>query len=668
MPLISSSAIFSGAGKLAFFAEMSRAAYHLRVDANPNDAIDSNEWPSLLFGVDPAVDPSFVLVDNDLQLLNPADFGAAGAQLELNAGVFYTDGLQNGIYTTTNAAALVGRSQDALFISFRGTNDTLDAAQDTTGLFNVHWSEFAALRSAVTSFIDNAANGIAHVYVTGHSLGAAMVQAMMIEHAGDARFEAATFASPGYMFGTDLPDARITNVANDGDVVSFVESIFRIDGDLNVFDDGFGTGLTAHSMNLYYTEAQFLRANGIDIGQIQGTAGGGDFDSFVFAAHDNGDNTFTIGFGADELAGSAAADLMLGGGGDDRMFGNAGSDRLLGGDGGDTLVGNSDIFAQESDILDGGNGNDTIYGEFTDTIIGGGGQDFLYEVNSFGWSIDLGATGIEWMFADFGNDTINASTQTASVEIYGSGGIDTITGSAQGDLLWAGVGNDVVVGGGGDDMLFGDLGADSLSGGDGNDRLYVDSTDTVINGGAGTDAVYITSGPGMLLNMQTSAIEFVADYAGGNDTLNGAGLTIDMTAYAGGGSDLITGGSGSDFLWGESGADTITGNGGGDTLVGGTGADVLTGGLGTDVLYMNSGGGTDGALDRVVFGAGWGTDFVFDFVHGEDKLDLTAFGTSFGALTITNSSGHAYVHIGAGTDLIAVANNGGLLTAGDFLF
>ncbi len=117
-----------------------------------------------------------------------------------------------------------------------------------------------------------------------------------------------------------------------------------------------------------------------------------------------------------------------------------------------------------------------------------------------------------------------------------------------------------------------------------------------------------------------------------------------MTAYAGGGTDIITGGSGNDFLWGEAGTDTITGNSGGDVLVGGTGADVMTGGAGIDVIYMNSGGGTDGALDRAVFGAGWGTDFVFDFVHGEDKIDLTALGTSFAALTITSDSGRPCPH------------------------
>jgi hypothetical protein len=58
---------------------------------------------------------------------------------------------------------------------------------------------------------------------------------------------------------------------------------------------------------------------------------------------------------------------------------------------------------------------------------------------------------------------------------------------------------------------------------------------------------------------------------------------------------------------------------------------------------------------------------VFDFEPGTDKLDMTALGTSFGALTITSTpDGHCY--IGFGGNLIAVANMAGQITASDFLF
>ena len=153
MPLSTASAVFAARGELSFLAELARAAYHLRVDANPIDGIDSNEWPSVLFGVDPAVDPSFAVAGQVLQLMNPSDFGSAGAGLQLDGGLFYTDGLENGIFTTSNAAALVARAADALFISFRGTNDSIDLVEDAFGQFDVHWAKFAALRSALTAFI-----------------------------------------------------------------------------------------------------------------------------------------------------------------------------------------------------------------------------------------------------------------------------------------------------------------------------------------------------------------------------------------------------------------------------------------------------------------------------------------------------------------------------------
>ena len=399
-----------------------------------------------------------------------------------------------------------------------------------------------------------------------------------------------------------------------------------------------------------------------------GSATGADAGTDTLIAIEN-----VIGGAAgDHINGDTNDNVLTGNGGDDLLFGFAGVDTLVGGDGNDTLVGNAggeDLFAHNSDTLDGGAGNDTFYAETNDTVIGGAGTDFLYSVNAYSWTIDLGATSIEWMLAGFGDDYIHGTTQTVGIEVDTNGGNDFIAGSNLDDRLWAGVGDDIVMGAGGDDMLFGDQGADSLFGGDGNDRIYIDSSDTLIDGGAGYDAVYIATGIGVVLDLDLSQVEWVADYAGGDDTLDGATLYVEMTAYAGGGRDIITGGSGNDFLWGGSGDDTISGGYGNDVLVGGTGADHLTGGAGIDVVYLNSGGGSDSAIDIVVIDRSeWGTDFVFDFTPGEDKIDLSALGTSFAALSIANSFGHAYITIGGNPDLIAVANSGGVLTETDFLF
>ena len=367
------------------------------------------------------------------------------------------------------------------------------------------------------------------------------------------------------------------------------------------------------------------------------------------------------------LGGDANNDVIDGTSGGDTLYGGAGTDTLNGNDGNDTIVGNADVFAQQADTLNGGNGDDTLLGEFTDTVNGGAGTDYLYGVNAYDWSINLGTASIEWMSAGFGNDTINAATQTIGVIVFGNGGDDTITGSGFADTLWAGAGNDTVNGGNGDDVIVGGGGADALSSGDGNDQIYTDGADASLDGGNGTDALHITGGSGMTVNLATTHFEWVIDYAGGADTLNAASAGSNVVIFAGGGGDTVTGGSGDDVLWGEAGNDVVNGGGGNDTIVGGSGGDQLTGGTGFDTIFANSGGGGDGAVDTVYFqSTGWGTDFIYDFEHLTDKINMQGTGATAGTISISNVGGHAYVHFGA--DLIVVVGAGATLTTADFTF
>ncbi len=456
--------------------------------------------------------------------------------------------------------------------------------------------------------------------------------------------------------------------SNAGQLYSFADAIYAARGApaLTLFDNG-GTDtfdLSGYSQNQCIDlNAEAWSDVGGKIGNIAIARG----TSIENAIGGSGADTITGNAIANSLYGGAGADTINGNDGNDVIFAGAGLDILAGGNGDDTLVGNTDIFAQETDTINGGIGNDTIYGEFCDIVAGGAGTDYLYGVNAYGWSIDLGVTSIEWMLAGFGSDTINASTQTASVTVYAGGGNDVVTGGGFDDVLWAGVGNDTVVGGAGADIMIGDLGADSLSGGEGNDVIYMDGSDTYIDGGAGADALYVTASSGLTLDMAATHFEWVADFAGGNDTYNAAGQSVAATVYAGSGDDVIIGGAGNDFLWGEAGNEMISGGFGADVLVGGTGADWLWGATGTDVIYANSGGGGDGAVDTVVFDApGFGTDFVFDFEIGIDKLNMQGTGASAGTITINNVAGHAEVHVGS--DLIVVVGAGATLTTADFLF
>ena len=383
------------------------------------------------------------------------------------------------------------------------------------------------------------------------------------------------------------------------------------------------------------------------------------------------ENLIFTGSAAHTGSGNSSNNVMTGSTGNDTFFAGMGSDTLDGGDGNDVLVGNAggaDLFTAIQDAFDGGAGNDTLYVKAGDVIQGGADRDFLHLVNDHAITINLGSTGIEWIETLFGNDTIDGSTQTVGIEVYSDGGNDTITGSAFNDIVWAGSGNDMLTGGDGNDALIGDIGSDSISGGNGNDTFFIDSDDTFIDGGVGFDNAYITSGQGMSIDLAATRLEWVADFVGGNDTMDGSGATANLEIYAAGGTDSVTGGSGADFVWGEAGNDTLTGNGGNDTLVGGTGTDRMTGGLGTDALYGNSGNGGDNVLDTFVFTDGWGTDFVIDFEHNIDKLDLTAVTgvNTFSDLTLTNTpDGHCYVTFGG--NLIALSGMAGQITESDFL-
>ena len=116
----------------------------------------------------------------------------------------------SGIYYCDNAAAYAAVCNDALVISFRGTNDndtghpTPDEANwlDMTG----HYDELRAFIDKVDSYVVANAS-ITKVYATGHSLGGAMALGYMTEHpavvGARVTYEAVTFAAPGYIGDAD---------------------------------------------------------------------------------------------------------------------------------------------------------------------------------------------------------------------------------------------------------------------------------------------------------------------------------------------------------------------------------------------------------------------------------------------------------------------------------
>ncbi len=124
-----------------------------------------------------------------------------------------------------------------------------------------------------------------------------------------------------------------------------------------------------------------------------------------------------------------------------------------------------------------------------------------------------------------GNDKLVAGT--ASVWFEGGTGNDSLTGSAQADILLGGDGNDKIVAGSGNDYVVGGIGNDSIDGGAGADFIY---------GGDGNDSIVGGSGNDILLGEE------------GNDRL-----------YGGNDLDLLIGGNGADALRAEAGDDILVG-------------------------------------------------------------------------------------------------------------
>ena len=145
---------------------------------------------------------------------------------------------------------------------------------------------------------------------------------------------------------------------------------------------------------------------------------------------------------------------------------------------------------------------------------------------------DMGLNGTDAVAGDANDNTL---TGTADYDlIYGGDGADTISGLAGNDTLVGESGDDILDGGTDDDTLYGDDGADTLRGGDNDDTLY---------GGLGDDQLF--------------------------------------------------GDAGNDMLYGEQGNDTLQGNVGDDIIHGGQGDDTAFGGDGNDQFVFGAGDGTD---------------------------------------------------------------------------
>ncbi|SFN60836.1 VCBS repeat-containing protein [Bradyrhizobium sp. Rc3b] len=356
--------------------------------------------------------------------------------------------------------------------------------------------------------------------------------------------------------------------------------------------------------------------------------------------------------GVNAVQASMFDDTLLGGATNDTFTGLAGNDYIDGRSGFDVSSYNNIFFITGSITVDmaagivtgdASNGIDTLR-----SIEGIQGTNFDDTYDATGY----GASG-----ANIGNNgTFN--------QFEGLSGDDVITGNGNTRLIFANATGGVTV-----NLAGGTATGDGSTGHD---------TFTGVNSAVGSslDDVYDATGfTGANANFNT----FQGN--AGNDTISGngntqiqygnatGGVSINLTAGTADGDgsvghDIITGGVfnvlGSNFndtIVGSASNDGLSGSNGNDTLDGRSGNDFLSGGAGVDTFVYSSGGGFD---------------FIQDFVHGQDKLDLTGV---YGIFSLSDLQAHA-VQNGPNT-VITFNSNDGLtlqnvdlnsLTASDFLF
>ena len=297
-----------------------------------------------------------------------------------------------------------------------------------------------------------------------------------------------------------------------------------------------------------------------------------------------------------------------------------------------------------------------------------------------------------------GDDVLNAFDGNDTLD-GGSGGVDTLNGGNDDDIIYT-------------------RSDDEAYGGNGNDIIAVaGDMPGVLNGGAGAGDILRFEGGFDITGVTLTGIEqlnaygsarmtatqlgsfgLVSGYAsnytnaaivltqGGTATVNlsatltdyfqingssqadlltfNAGYLGRIFAYAGSGNDNISAGAGNDSLRGDDGNDTLSGLDGADSMDGSAGSDQLLGGNGNDTLLAGTGdsvnGGADddlvsvnadlpaalvgGAnLDQLRFESGYDisgatvTGFEQALLYGNDLMTLTQLG-SFALVSGYNAS------------------------------
>ncbi len=336
---------------------------------------------------------------------------------------------------------------------------------------------------------------------------------------------------------------------------------------------------------------------------------------------DLGTGPATGKFGADDVHGDGANDVILGQRGNDLLHGDAGDDYVEGG--------------QDSDTIDGDAGQDDLVGgEYTrhGTVADAGQLDTADVLRGGdGGDVMIGDNGAVLRDPALASSLItrNRGIVERSITLYDLGdspqpntsGADLMLGQAGSDVMLGQRGDDVLQGGQDGDYAEGGPGTDLVEGNDGDDDL-VGGSSTPLNGATPTvgqldagDLLYGGAGDDVALG-DNGLVTRVAPYDSRTFRVGSLGAVEarrSVAAYDLGdgsvppvgsrvisGDDQVSGGSGVDLLLGQDGSDVLTGNAGDDYVEGNGGNDFLYGDRTLPVALTDAGRSliTPGRPDR----------------------------------------------------------------------
>jgi Ca2+-binding RTX toxin-like protein len=611
-----------------------------------------------------------------------------------------------------------------LSISFRGSNEAGDFKEDGYAIFSSfqsHYDKFKPLLEAIDLYITDSANQISKVLVSGHSLGAAIMQMFLKNHPDPIRFQGVGLATPG-VTGVTGPDVHnIINFAHSDDPVASVGSKQYNGIVVTINTPAFNSSTKfEHSANLYYADfidilshasnsSSPFSSSPLGIALANGLIYSGSNVQISLSDNNDVSNTSIESFSGDNF--------------------------VLGSDANNTILWNDLDQFFDKRIIDGGGGFDTLKlsgfkSQWTWPTASDQHQ-VTYNGTSVGeiWNIEklvflynqsaivpsgessteqpslapgdlvpvvyLDGSSAVAQSAGPGDALLNVDPN-ADYVLTGTGSL-TVNGSADDDIIMLGGGIQTIFGGSGDDIV--------------NARGATKTGTFTITGGAGSDTILGIAGAQSIAVFSGSIGDYLAEQMA-DDTIrlrdnrmgspDGTDSLVDVQAlrfadgdisitdyiaafvplslYGSGESDelvaqpiraaAIYGFAGDDTLSGSVFTDILLGGAGDDLLKGFAGADQIDGGTGTDTADYTS--SASGVSVNLLTGTGTSGDAAGDSYVSIENVRGSALGDTLigndlanvitgngGNDSLTGNGGIDMLSGGEGNDRIAVTISGG---------